>query len=192
MTRNLLFLIMVAVLSPLAFGQVNLLLNSDAKDRAKHWKPYGDAAVRDFDGDSVFIVRNGGYFHQDVKLPSGSDGKYALLVGKASAQRINESGSITDLPNIYGYMMYDYKPAGSKINTYLQSHKMTLQSRVVDEWSTVYGVFKVAPDTEVIRFFLQQALRRDDPHDGSEARFDDLGLYLFESESDAIGFARSY
>lgn len=192
MGRYLLFFFMIAIFSHTAFGQHNLLLNSDAKDQAKHWKPYGEAEVGDFDGDSVFILRNGGYFVQDVKLSPGSNGKYALLIGKTSAQRINPKDSITGRPYLYGYMIFDYKPAGSKINTYLQGQRMGHQSLAVDEWSKVYGIFRVADGTEVIRFFLKQASRREDPHDGSEARFDNLGLYLFDSETDAASFAERY
>lgn len=183
---------MLGVIGPFVFGQDNLLLNSDAAESASHWKAHGDAEVRVLDGEAVFIVRNGGYFFQDVKLSSDSEGKFALLIGKASAQRINPSGSITDLPYIYGYMMYDYKRSGGRINTYLQEQRMLLQAKSPDQWSKVYGVFKVAPGTEAIRFFLKQASRRGDPHDGSEARFDDLGLYLFDSERDALSFAERY
>jgi hypothetical protein len=39
---------------------------------------------------------------------------------------------------------------------------------------------------------LNQALRRGVPHDGSAARFDDLGLYLFPTEEEAKTFAASY
>jgi hypothetical protein len=192
MLQKLLLLMANVVLSSSILGQANLLLNPDASDPSAHWKANRDAEVRDSSGESIFVVRNGGYFYQDVKLPTNSDGKYALLIGKASAQRINPDNSITDSPYIFGYMIYDYKPAGSKINTYLQGQRMLLQGTSKDEWSNLYGVFKVATGTEVVRFFLNQASRRGDPHDGSEARFDNLGLYLFDAESEAIRFAESY
>jgi hypothetical protein len=62
----------------------------------------------------------------------------------------------------------------------------------VGEWVKMWGIFKVPEGTGRIRFFLNQALRQGVPHNGSAARFDDLGLYLFPTEEEAKSFAAGY
>ncbi len=61
-----------------------------------------------------------------------------------------------------------------------------------DEWVTVLGLFEVPSGTGAIRFFLNQAERKDVPQDGSAARFDDLGLYIFTTEEEAVAFVLAY
>jgi hypothetical protein len=61
-----------------------------------------------------------------------------------------------------------------------------------DEWVDMWGIFRVPERTKRIRFFLNQALRNGVPHNGSAARFDNLGLYLFAAKEDAEAFVRQY
>src|SRR5688500_14156223 len=74
----------------------NLLQNPNADQDSQHWRTKGEAAVeRDSAGNLVFVVRNGGSFVQDVLLPEGASGKYAVLIGRGSSERIHEGGAIT-------------------------------------------------------------------------------------------------
>jgi hypothetical protein len=137
-------------------------------------------------------VRNKGYFLQDVTLPDESVGKYALLIGRAASERINADGVITGLPYLYGYMMESANPRGGRIKSYLQGQQMRCWAKTPNEWVTVWGIFEVVSGTGAIRFFLDQAQRKDLPQNGSAARFDDLGLYLFDTEEEAKAFVQVY
>jgi hypothetical protein len=171
----------------------NLLQNPNADDGTNYWRAYGNASVEHVtDGRFCFAVRNGGYFIQDVTLPEGSVGRYALLIGRASSERINPDGAITGLPYLHGYMLERANPLGGIIKAYLQSEEMRCGAGKVGEWTTVWGVFQVPPETGAIRFFLNQAERRGVPHNGSAARFDDLGVYLFTTEKEAMTFVDAY
>jgi hypothetical protein len=66
---------------------------------------------------------------------------------------------------------------------------MRLSPTRENEWGPMFGIFRVPQGSGTIRFFLNQAERRDMPQNGSAARFDDLGLYLFATEEDARAFA---
>jgi len=55
----------------------------------------------------------------------------------------------------------------------------------------MWGIFRVPDGTGAVRFFLNQALRNSVPHNGSAARFDDVGLYLFPTEKAARSFVNS-
>ncbi len=178
-------------------AQTNLLLNPKADNDADSWRVFGQAGVEEFKGEKVFVIRRdqsdgSGGFAQDVSLMGSDVGKYALLIGRGSSERINMDGAITGLPYLYGYMMESITSCGGKIKTYLQGQRMLAHVGVVDEWVTMYGVFRVPEGTVAITFFLNQAERRGVPQNGSAARFDDLGIYLFETEQEALQFAQAY
>ena len=182
----------IVLLAVLPFGALcqaqstNLLRNPDATHSVASWRSFGEATIElTADGNQCFVVRNGGYFFQDVELPDGSVGLYAVLIGQGSSERINAGGIITDLPYLYGYMMEKGRRDGKEIHAYLQGQKMLGRSEIKDQWVQMSGVFKVPEGTNTIRFFLNQALHRDLAHNGSAARFDNLGLYLFATKQEA-------
>ena len=170
----------------------NLLQNPNADLEAQHWRAFGQATIEEVDGNRLFVVRNGGHFLQDVVLPKGAVGKFAVLIGRGSSERINADGAITGLPYLYGYMMAPGNPDGGHIFAYLQGRRMLGSATFAGEWVKMWGVFKVPEGTGRIRFFLNQAASRDVPQNGSAARFDDLGLYLFATEEEAKSFAVSH
>ena len=168
---------------------MNLLQNPDASDTAMHWQLFGDATIESrIGGDLCFVVRNGGHFYQDVQLPSGAEGQYAVLIGRGSSERINPDGAITGLPCLYGYMTNSH----GKILSYLQGQRMLGSTRVKDEWGDLWGVFQVPEGTRSIKFFLNQASRAGVPQNGSAARFDKLGLYIFPTKDEAQAFVNEY
>lgn len=191
---SLLFLICTMLVATTR-AQTNLLLNPNADLRAENWRSHGEATVEEFNGDKVFVVRNGcsggSHFAQDVNLSESDIGKYALFIGRGSSERINADGAITGLPYLYGYMLRSKTSNGATINDYLQGQMMRARARVPEEWVTMYGIFRVPEGTIAIRFFLNQAERKHVPQNGSAARFDNLGLYLFDTEGAALQFVKS-
>lgn len=171
----------------------NLLQNPSANGGANHWRAFGDATIEEtLESNPYFTVRNKGYFLQDVTLPEDSVGKYVLLIGRVSSERINADGAITGLPYLYGYMMEGANPRGGRILSYLQGQQMLCASRKESEWVTAWGIFQVLDGTGAIRYCLKQAEQKDLPQNGSAARFDDLGLYLFDTEEEASAFVETY
>ena len=168
----------------------NLLENPNADQELKRWRAFGEATVEVSTGNnSCFVVRNGGYFFQDVLLTDDAVGQYAVLIGRGASERINDNGAITGLPYLYGYMMEEN---GDSVLAYLQGQQMLANTRMRDEWVDMWGIFRVPEKTKRIRFFLNQALRNGVPQNGSAARFDNLGLYLFAVKEDAEAFVRQY
>lgn len=175
-----------------ANAQTNLLLNSNADFGLENWHTFKQTVVEDFNETKVFVVRNGGHFVQDVNLTETDIGKFVLLIGRGSSERINVDGAITGLPCLYGYMMSPGERNSGRIYSYLQGQKLRGDAQTENEWVTMFGIFQVPEGTGRICFFLNQAERRGVPHNGSAARFSNLGLYLFETEEDALEFARAY
>ena len=177
-------------------GQANLLRNPNADGGAEYWRASANSTVEELNGDNVFVIRSDGSrienFQQDVDLTASDVGKYALLIGKGSSERINADAAITGLPYLYGYMMESNSPLGGTINTYLQGQQMLGRSSTPNLRVKMFGIFRVPEGTVAIRFFMMQAERRGVPPNGSAARFDNVGLYLFESKQDAVNFASAY
>lgn len=164
----------------------NLLENPNADQGVKLWRAFGEATVEVGVGnDSCFVVRNGGYFFQDVLLTNDAVGQYAVLIGRGASERINADGAITGLPYLYGYMMAEN---GDSVLAYLQAPQMLARPNIRDDWVDMWGIFRVPEKTKRIRFFLNQGLRNGVPHNGSAARFDNLGLYIFAAKEDAEAF----
>ena len=186
-----LILLTVTILNVVAIAnaQSNLLQNPNADNQSTSWRAHGEATIETCgSSNQCFVVRNGGYFLQDVALPADAAGQYALFIGRGASERFNADGPITGLPYLYGYMMAG---ANDRILDYLQGQDMRLLPTRENEWVTMSGVFRVPEGTNTIRFFLNQALRNGVPHNGSAARFDDVGLYLFATEQDARAFAKA-
>jgi hypothetical protein len=118
LTFKFLICLLFAVITVSA--QTNLLLNPNADSKTENWRFSGQATVEEFDGDTVFVVRNQGSFSQEVNLTESDIGKFALLIGRGSSERINADGAITGLPYLYGYMLGSSSPKGSRIYDYLQ------------------------------------------------------------------------
>jgi hypothetical protein len=186
----LLFTVISAV--AISAQQENLIQNPNANDGPNHWLGTGNVAVERVNGNPHFVLRDGGSYVQNIVLPEGSAGEYALLIGRGSSERINPDGAITGLPYLYGYMVEGNDPKGGLIKEYLQGQHMGSGSKRRDEWATLWGIFEVPRGTGVIRFFLNQALRNGVPHNGSAARFDDLGLYLFDTAEEAKVYVDIY
>jgi hypothetical protein len=68
---------------------------------------------------------------------------------------------------------------------------MSNWSGAPNQWSWLWGIFRIPPGTAQIRFFLMQSQLRGEPHEGLPARFDDLGLYIFSTEEAARNFVRT-
>ena len=170
----------------------NLLQNPKADNGINHWKATGDAVTeRTLNKGWHFKVRNNGFLRQDIALPANAEGQYVLLIGFVASERINEDGAITGLPYLYGYLMDSITPNG-KILSYLQGQNLRCETRKANAWETVWGIFPVVEGATVIRFFLNQAEKQGVPQNGSAARFDDLGIYLFKTEKAATDFVRLY
>ncbi len=191
-TSVLLLTFILFSLSPAHAQPVNLLENPYADEFTDYWLNYDEATIEEYNGNPCFVVRNGGYFFQDVDVYDDDVGKYVVLTGLVSSERINADGSITGLPTLNGYMMdeentddFSYRDIHEYLSVSTRYNNKTLH---VNEWIPIWRIYLVKNNTKGIRFFLKQAERRSVPHNGSAARFDDLGVYLFDSELEARAF----
>jgi len=195
-------LVLVILVSGLVVGQINLLKSSRPEiaggwksdlqklqpvPGAGAWTAFGSTEIRDIDSRPTFITRYGGHFNQAVSISPSDVGKYVLLIGMGSANRVFATNDITDHPYLYGYM-----ETTGHIVAYLQGQQMLWESETKDEWKCLYGVFVIPPTTNQIRFFLNAAQRKGTDYDGSESRFEDPGLFIFDTSADAEQSAAKY
>jgi hypothetical protein len=163
----------------------NLVENPDATLGAARWHMLGAATIERVDDNPCFVVRNGGAFLQTVVLPRNAAGQYVVLIASATTERVNPDGVITGLPSLYATIGAE---DGVRIVAHLQGQQLLRRLQTPDEWATLSGVFKVPDGAERVGFRLSQGSARGTPHNGSAARFDHVGIFLFTSEADASAF----
>ena len=167
----------------------NLLDNPDAILSHSRWLAFGDAKIESCGGDPCFVVRNHGTFQQIVTLPADAAGKSLVLIGSGSSERVHTDAAITGLPYLYALVE---AADGVHILAYLQGQNLMARPAEPDTWVTMSGVFAVSEGATRVVFDLNQAEGRGVPQNGSAARFDRVGLYLFASASDARAFVETW
>ena len=168
---------------PGASRGVNLLENSDGSAGGAGWWPTGDARVENCGGNPCFAVRNRGAFHQKVLLPADAEGQYLVAIGSGANERIGES--ITDNGHLYGLFG---TADGFLFVGYLQGQSMRAESSEPNVWVKMSGIFPIPAGAAQVKLDLSQAEARGVPRNGSAARFDDVGLFVFAAESEARDF----
>ena len=187
--------IAVLVMLPLLqTGPPNLLTNGDARQGSAGWTTavivHGFAKTEIIGGVPCFTVRSPGSFRQVVELPPSAAGRYAAIVGRGQAERVNADGSITGLPSLYGMVIS--AADRTRFLGYWQGQQMLARPTYPGEWVTMSGVFRVPPGAAAVSVWLKQAERKDDPQDGSAARFADVRMVLFSSEDAARAYVAAY
>lgn len=161
----------------------NLLENPTADRGAADWIASFDATVEPCGPSPCFVVRNQGRFSQTVMLPSDAAGRFLVVMSAGATERINPDGAITGLPSLYGTFS-----GPERILGYLQGPDTLGRAQSRDQWVTLSGVFPVPEGATRLGVEIRLAQGRGTPHNGSAARFDDLGAYLFASEEEARAF----
>jgi dipeptidyl aminopeptidase/acylaminoacyl peptidase len=170
-------------------GRPNLVRNPSANRQLGEWRTDGEAGVeRSEEGDPYFAIRYGGMLFQDVPL-AGSGGRTVLLVALAASERVDEDGDQTGLPYLSGEMASEVDDRD--ITAHLSARTLMHAVKTPGEWGTVWGVFRVPPGTGSLRLFLGQA-DGGKPQTGSAAWFDDVGVFLFDSDEEARAFVPLY
>lgn len=191
------FAISILVIAGSVNAQTNLLKNPGADLSGNSWRAVGNATIEEINGNKIFVIRsedNGKIysFSQIVDLNSSDIGRYALFIGRGLSERVNSDNLATGLPYLYGYMLRSYSAKGARINSYLQGQNMLAKQSATDEWATMSGIFRVPDGTVAVQFMLCQASQKGLPPNGSPARFDNVGLYLFDTEQEALDFVKRY
>jgi hypothetical protein len=174
---------------------LNVLNGPNADADLEYWITAGNTVVEEVDGDPCFVIRDGGYFTQEIVLSDNTDGQFAVLTGLVSSKRSNTNGTITGMPYIYGYMMEAEdldSGATTPIHSFLQVLDYRYDIKSESDWLSISGIFPVPEDTGRIMVFLKQAKQRGIAYNNSESRFDNLGVYLFSSAEEAKAFVDEY
>jgi hypothetical protein len=102
---------------------------------------------------------------------------------------VNEDGSITGLPYLYGLVVAADR---TRFLAHWQGQKLLARPSQPGQWVTMSGIFSVPYGAVSIWIKLQQAERKNSPQNGSAARFSDVRLVLFPSEAAARAYVEGY
>jgi hypothetical protein len=81
---------------------------------------------------------------------------------------------------------------GTRFLAYWQGQQMLARPDAPGQWVAMSGVFPVPPGAAAVSVQLRQAERKDDPQDGSAARFADVRMLLFATEAEARSYATAF
>ena len=178
---------------------LNLVTNGDARGGAAGWVPQRssnpaaakdparDASVETRDGAPCFAMRNGASWAQQIPLFEESAGKFLLIIGRGSSERVHADGNITGLPYLWAHVIH----GGPSSNAdYLQG--MLLESSEPNVWGTMHGIFPMPKGVRAITLRLGQAERRGTPQNGSVARVREVEVRLFDTRAAAEAYVASY
>lgn len=169
----------------------NCLVANNETDNSRCWQQgeatfYGNVTVK----DEMYTLKETDavptHYYQDIDV-SDITGRYILMIARTSAEEVLED-DITGLPYLYGYQM----DTADHIVDYLNNSDTTLFNGVASEWEVNYEIAPVVDSVEQIRFFLQQASRKDTPQTGRAAKFKFIGVFIVDSEADAEGIIAEY
>ena len=172
-------------------SKTNLLENPNGTQHEQFWRTSGDVSIEECDpGNPCFVTRWDGEFKGTARLPANAQGRYLLLIGTAASERVNPEGwDQTGAAYISGFGAPDsYENA---LGEHYTADTLKTDIREDHGWTTIWGVFQVGDAIRTVDFKIRQADGRS-AKDGSAARFDDLGVFLFDSEAQAKAFVPRY
>jgi hypothetical protein len=164
----------------------NLLNNPGGDHSLAGWLASDAVRVERCDGDPCFVLKNQGQLQQFVELPADSSGRFLVIIGSGRTERIHPS-AITGLPYLYGSVLN-----GPRITAYFQGQQMRARPANTDEWVPMFGIFQLPADGGMLSIQASLAEARGVPQNGSAARFDDLGCYVFATAEEAQAFVAAW
>jgi hypothetical protein len=173
------FFAFIAFQAPVPLA-TNLVQNGDAERGLLWWTARGNAAVEHLADNPAFVLANQGSLQQIIRLPPVAPSQVLVLTATVMSERVNENGSITGLPYLYGLIGDE---SGVRYLAYLQG--MRGQPRAKYEWVKVAGVFPVPDGAARLVLQLNQAQRAGDPQNGSKVWFDKVEALVFATEAAA-------
>ena len=135
LTIKLLILTCVLFATTTVGAQTNLLLNGKADSKTEHWY-VGKTTVEEFNGDKVFVLRNGGHLSQWIKLTDEAAGKYVLFIGRVSSERANVDSKLPTNPP-YFYIF------NSNPNAISEGQIMRDDAKGENDWQTIYAIYQL-------------------------------------------------
>ena len=171
---------------PIVPDPENLIVNGDAENSGIRWHfSSADATIRFEGGNPTFAVRNDASIRQVVDI-RGIPGNYAVLMAVTAAETIGPTG----VGMIHGTFLDVSHPqlivghlAG---NALISAPPIPLITVILTDY------FAIPAGTDEIEVFLENTEVAGVPHDGALTWFDDVELWIVETEQDAIDVIHAY
>lgn len=136
-------------------------------------------------GNPAFTSRNGAYIDQVVLL-SDQPGSLAVLVGITASQTV--------VAGQMGYMVGHFNDIDdpSLVITPFDLPTLKSQSTTPNEWVVLSGYLPISPRAGSLRVFLDVVEDLNAPQDAPLTWFDDIGLFIVDTEQEAIDIIDDY
>jgi len=171
---------------------INWVYNHNAENETKGWGANGSVKVQEsVDKNHYFLIQNGDHIMQHVFLAEPTP-PYALFVGRATINKIKE-----DMPKKSGLPVISVliENKGGKKQNWASMHGMSASyfAKIYDNnWVPMWGIWKMPDSAIKLNFKLGQLRYRGEPIGDTEAYFDDVGLYFFNTKEEAKVFLEKH
>jgi hypothetical protein len=193
--------IVVAValsLTAAQFPPPNIVENGDARGAESSWtkdekRPgrMGRASMESCETGPCFVVRDGANWAQFPRLPEGSVGKFVLVIGRGSSERVwPKHDNITGVP----YLQVAFATASRTRYIYVDNRNDAYRGNASqpNQWVTMSSIKRIPAEAAFLWLQLGQGERKGTPHNGSAARFMDVEARIFDTEDAARAYIEQY
>jgi len=170
---------------PIIVIPVNLIEDPKADNGGVGWHFSSPDAYISGTGDPAFTVRNDASIQQTVDLRD-TPGSFIVLMAFSATETISPSG----MGRVHGQVLDVNDPLliiADLVSPDLESHSVT-----PNQWVVLADCFPMPPGAGLVEIFLENTEDPLVPFDGSNTWFDDIELWVMETEQDAIDLINAY
>jgi len=170
---------------PMTPAPENLIENSNAEDPSGWHFSSPDAFIHGGSPDPAFGIRNHGFIKQIVDV-RGIPGEYAVLMAITSSETVGPTG-VGRLRGTFLDIEHPQLTIGDMLTIGLVSQSVT-----PFEWVVIADYFLMPTGTGEIEVYLENTFDMATPPDGTITWFDDVELWIVETEQEALGLIADY
>jgi hypothetical protein len=160
----------------------NLIRNGDAAAGLNHWETRGAVTIDGTGPGTHFVIGTDGRLTQVIDLPGSATRQFVAVVGRGAGDRVHPDGSITGLPSLQGQFT---DASGTYSFGALTGPQVVARPPRTGVWVVMSVAFQIPDGTRRLSLHLQQARRQGDLASEAAARVDDVGMFVFPTESQA-------
>jgi len=168
------------------FEPENLIKNGDAENNGLGWNfSSPDATVHSASGNPAFAIRNDATLRQTIDIGNPLGG-YAVVMAMTATETLGPTG----MGMIWGDFMDAVDP--QLVIGGLFSHNLYSTAVVPGQWVLLTAYVPIPLNAGQIMLCMANTEMPGVPHDGAWTWFDDIELWIVETEQEAIQLINDY
>jgi hypothetical protein len=164
----------------------NLIENGDAENNGLGWNFSSfDATVHSASGNPAFAIRNDATLRHTVNIGNPL-GAYVVVMAMSATETIGPTG----MGMIWGDFIDAVDP--QLVVGGLFSNQLYSTATIPDQWVPLTAYIPIPSNAGQIMLYMANTEMPGVPHDGAWTWFDDVELWIVETEQEAIDLINAY